>query len=99
MLTGPLCRAARALVEIDIPALAASCGLNAEAIDIYERKLGGLDPQMVKRLQAALEDLGATFIPEDTRGVGVRLKFTESERKRLATLEGEGGIVRADDVP
>ncbi len=33
------------------------------------------------------------------RGAGVRLKFTQSERKRLQTLESEGGIVRADDVP
>lgn len=99
MLTGPLCRAARALVEIDLPALATVCGLDAEAIDAFERKLGQPDAATIKRLIAALEDLGAVFIPEDARGVGVRLKFTESERRRLATLEGEGGIVRADDVP
>jgi transcriptional regulator with XRE-family HTH domain len=99
MMTGPLCRAARALIEIDLPALATVCGLDAELIDAYERKLAQPDKETLKRLKSVLEDLGASFIPEDTRGVGVRLKFTESERKRLQVLEGEGGIVRPDDVP
>ena len=78
MLTGPLCRAARALVEIDLPALASVCGLDADAIDAFERKLGKPDAATMKRLKEALEDLGAVFIPEDARGAGVRLKFTES---------------------
>lgn len=99
MMTGPLCRAARALIEIDLPALATICGLDAGLIDNYERKLSQPDAATLKRLKAVLEDLGASFIPEDARGVGVRLKFTESERKRLQVLEGEGGIVRPDDVP
>lgn len=99
MITGPLCRAARALVEIDLPGLATVCGLDANVIDAFERKLGQPDAETMKRLKKALEELGAVFIPEDTRGAGVRLKFTQSERKRLQTLEGEGGIVRADDVP
>ena len=99
MLTGPLCRAARALVEIDLPALASVCGLDADAIDRFERGLGTPDEDAMQRIRDTLEELGAVFIAEDTRGVGVRLKFTASERKRLQTLEGEGGIVRPDDVP
>lgn len=99
MITGPLCRAARALVEIDLPGLASACGLDAALIDAFENRIGEPDAGTRKRLQAALEDLGAVFIPEDARGAGVRLKFTRSERERLATLEGEGGIVRSDDVP
>jgi hypothetical protein len=99
MLTGPLCRAARALVEIDLPGLATVCGLDTHAIDAFERGMGQPDGATMARLKATLEDLGAVFLPEDTRGAGVRLKFTQSERKRLATLESEGGIVRNDDVP
>ena len=99
MLTGPLCRAARALVEIDLPGLERVCGLDADAIGAFERGIGQPDAATMTRLKAALEDLGAVFIPEDARGAGVRLKFTQSERKRLATLESEGGIVRNDDVP
>lgn len=99
MITGPLCRAARALVEIDLPGLSTVCGLDADVIDRFERKLGQPDAATMKRLKEALEELGAVFIPEDARGAGVRLKFTQSERKRLQTLESEGGIVRADDVP
>ena len=99
MLTGPLCRAARALVEIDLSGLATTCGLDTDVIDRFERGLGTPEADAMKRLQKTLEELGAVFIPEDSRGVGVRLKFTASERKRLQTLEGEGGIVRPDDVP
>jgi transcriptional regulator with XRE-family HTH domain len=99
MLTGPLCRAARALVEISRAQLAAFSRVDEAAIERFERKLAALDAPDIVRLTAALEQLGAVFIPEDKRGVGVRLKFTASERRRLQTLEGEGGIVRADDVP
>lgn len=99
MITGPLCRAARALVEIDLPGLATVCDLDQDVIHAFEKKLGQPDAETIARLKAALEELGAVFIPEDSRGAGVRLKFTQSERRRLQTLESEGGIVRADDVP
>lgn len=99
MLTGPLSRAARALVEIDLPALASVCGLDADAIDEFERNLRDPGPAAKKRLQSTLEELGAVFIPEDERGSGVRLKFTASERRRLQNLENEGGYARPDDVP
>jgi hypothetical protein len=99
MLTGPLCRAARALVEISRDQLAAFSSVDAARIESFERKIAAPDPSDIARLKAALEKLGAVFIPEDSRGAGVRLKFTASERRRLQTLEGEGGIVRSDDVP
>lgn len=99
MLTGPLCRAARALVEISRAQLATFSRVDEAAIEGFERKIATLDTSDIARLQATLEQLGAVFIPEDKRGAGVRLKFTASERRRLQTLEGEGGIVSADDVP
>jgi transcriptional regulator with XRE-family HTH domain len=98
MLTGPLSRAARALVELTREQLAGQCGLDAGAIGAFERGLGDLDATGKARLRLALEAAGAVFIPENGGGVGVRLKFTRSEAKRIAVLEGEGGIAADDDV-
>lgn len=99
MLTGPLSRAARALVELTREQLASQCGLEVDAISLFERGLRELDAAGKARLKAALEAAGAVFIPENGGGVGVRLKFTRSEARRIAVLEGEGGIVASDDVP
>lgn len=98
MLTGPLARAARALVELTREQLADTCGLDAEAIGAFERGVGELDPAQAAALAASLEAAGAVFIPENGGGAGVRLKFTRSEARRIATLESEGGIVAEDDV-
>ncbi|MFH1796920.1 MAG: XRE family transcriptional regulator [Pseudomonadota bacterium] len=99
MLTGPLSRAARALVELTREQLAAQCRLDAEAIRAFERGLGELDASQKAGLKAALEAAGAVFIPENGGGAGVRLKFSRSETKRIAVLESEGGIAADDDVP
>ncbi|MCR5855475.1 XRE family transcriptional regulator [Mesorhizobium sp. J428] len=99
MLTGPLSRAARALVELTREQLATQCGLDAEAIRAFERGLGELDARQKAGLQAGLEAAGAVFIPENGGGAGVRLKFTRSETRRLSVLESEGGIAADDDVP
>jgi len=61
-----------------------------------EGPAGGL-PNNVRAVKAALEGLGIRFIPENGGGAGVRLKFSASEVRRIATLEGEGGIVADDD--
>jgi len=98
MLTGPLCRAGRALVEISRDNLAKLSKVDASVIEDFERKIDKPSDEVIDKLQAALEELGAVFIPEDERGAGVRLKFTTSEAKRIAVLEGEGGIVAPDDV-
>ncbi|RRD24727.1 XRE family transcriptional regulator [Brucellaceae bacterium VT-16-1752] len=98
MLTGPLCRAGRALVEISRDNLAKLSKVDASVIEDFERKIDKPSAETINQLQSALEDLGAVFIPEDERGVGVRLKFTASEAKRIAILEGEGGILAQDDV-
>lgn len=99
MITGPLCRAARALTEISRDRLASVSGVDAKTIEHFERQLETPSSAITAELKSALEDLGAVFIAEDTRGVGVRLKFNSSETRRLSTLESEGGIVRPDDVP
>ncbi|WP_176038479.1 XRE family transcriptional regulator [Brucella tritici] len=99
MITGPQCRAGRALVEITRAKLSRRSGVDDDAIEKFERKLQHLDPGMVEALQSALEALGAVFINENGGGIGVRLKFTESEARRIARLEGEGGLVASNRVP
>lgn len=99
MITYSQCRAARALTEINCDMLAERSGVDAAVIADFERKLAELDDASVDRLQAALEEFGALFIAENGGGIGVRLKFTESESLRLQSLENEGGNAGDDEVP
>lgn len=99
MITGPLCRAARALTELSREKLSVLSGVDEQVIERFERKIAAPDTGTVAKLKSTLEDMGAVFIPEDRRGAGVRLKFTASETRRIATLESEGGPIRGDDVP
>ncbi|MNY82897.1 hypothetical protein D3C86_2252760 [compost metagenome] len=55
--------------------------------------------ETIATLQTTLEKAGAIFIPEGERGLGVQLKFTRSEARRLSILESEGGLVANDEVP
>ena len=99
MITGSQCRAARALVEVSRGKLAIRSGVDEAVIEGFERRLQKPEPGAITAVQAALESLGAVFIEENGGGIGVRLKFTQSESKRIARLESEGGIVASDRVP
>lgn len=99
MITASQCRAARALTEISRDMLAERSGVDAEAIAGFERKIAELDDTSILRLQQALEAMGALFIPENGGGIGVRLKFTSSEARRILTLENEGGQTGEDEIP
>lgn len=99
MITGSQCRAGRALVEITRAKLAKRSGVDEALIERFERELQDPGQPAVAALGKALEELGAVFIPENGGGIGVRLKFSSSEAKRIAQLEGEGGIVASDRVP
>ena len=100
MITGPLCKAARALVGVSRYKLAANSGVDTRAIELFERSISVPDEAAVAALRSALEVLGAMFIPEEgSHGVGVRLKFNRSITKRIGTLENEGGPPAKDDVP
>ncbi|MFQ0812844.1 hypothetical protein AVM02_11305 [Brucella anthropi] len=98
-ITGPQCRAARALVEISRDRLAQLSGIDAATIEQFERKLGKPSDAMIEALAEALGKAGAQFIPENGGGAGVRLKFSRSETRRIANLENEGGPTASDDVP
>jgi hypothetical protein len=99
VITGSQCRAGRALVEITRAKLASRSAVDEAVIEQFERKLGEPEPETITALKSTLETLGAVFIDENGGGIGVRLKFTESEAKRIARLEGEGGVVASDRVP
>lgn len=99
MMTGSQCRAARALVEWTREMLARTAGVEIAVVEGFERKLGDPKPDDVRKLKQALESGGALFIDENGGGVGVRLKFSRSDVRRIATLESEGGTVAMDDVP
>jgi hypothetical protein len=65
----------------------------------FERNISRPSNEVVSRIEGILEALGVVFIPENGGGVGVRLKFSASDAKRIGILEGEGGMVASDDVP
>lgn len=100
MITGPLCKAARALVEISRPKLAVNANIDEEVISLFERGIDVPDEAARSAIRTALEELGAVFLPEEgSQGVGVRLKFNQSLTRRLGILESEGGTTAKDDVP
>lgn len=100
MMTGPICKAARAIVEITRAKLATASNVDELVIEAFERQISIPADDTILALQSALERLGAVFIPEEgANGAGVRLKFSRSVTRRLSTLEGEGGPVASDDVP
>lgn len=98
-ITGPLARAARALVKWPREHVARLARLGEGELADFEA--GTFDPGDVAkvRLRHALETGGAVFLPEDGEcGVGVRLKFTAKDVRAINRLEGEGGPVADDDV-
>jgi transcriptional regulator with XRE-family HTH domain len=101
-ITGRLIAAARVLTGISRARLAEASGLPVETLTALESG-GSAAPQSMddaERVQRALEDFGAMFIPEgDGIGAGVRLKFLRQDVRQIGRLEGEGGLVREDDVP
>lgn len=100
MITGPMCRAARALVQVTRAKLATNSHVDEAAIERFERGIEMPDDAAISMLQAALEELGAVFIPEQgSDGAGVRLKFSRSVTDRLSNYVNEGGPSRKDAVP
>ena len=97
-ITGPLCRAARALVQWPRTQLATASGVAKPAIRAFET--GDVDPgdEAKAALKHALETAGAVFLNENDFGAGVRLRFTRKDVKQLRRLEGEGGAIGEDDV-
>lgn len=98
IITGPQCRAARALVQLTAEQVARKAGFEAQVILDFET--GRIDPgDEVKRLlRETLELGGAVFIPENGGGLGVRLKYSRRDVRGVNKWEAEGGTVGEDDV-
>jgi DNA-binding XRE family transcriptional regulator len=98
IITGPQCRAARALVQLTAEQVAQQAGLEPQVIRDFET--GRADPGVeVKRtLRGSLEEAGAVFIPENGGGIGVRLKYSRRDVRGVNKWESEGGSVGEDDV-
>lgn len=100
MFTGPICKAARALVEVSRAKLAARTGVDKLIIERFERGISTPDEDILEKLKAELVGLGAVFVAEEgARGAGVRLKFSTSVTDRLRTMVDEGGPSSTDAVP
>lgn len=100
MITGPLCKAARALVEIDRSLLAEKARVAENLITDFEEGSLELPHSTNEALTKVLESFGSIFIPEsDGLGVGVRLKFSRAITDELEDMDNEGGPARSDDVP
>ena len=98
-LTPELCHAARILARVDHATLSSESGLTEDRIAAFENGKGELGESMLEKLKAALEGLGIVFLPEESEGgVGIRLKFTDNEARRINKWEGEGGRVDDDDA-
>jgi hypothetical protein len=101
-ISGRVIAAARALVGVSEADFAAACGLPVETLCRLEA--GGsawvssdADAEAVIR---GLSHFGVMIVEEtDGMGVGVRLKFTRTDVRQIARLEGEGGTVGSDDAP
>lgn len=98
IITGPQCRAARALVEWPVAQLARESGVESKVITDFETRVSDPGDDVQRRLFTALESAGAVFIPENGGGVGVRLKYTRRDVRAVNKLESEGGKPGEDDV-
>lgn len=98
--TGRQIAAGRVLAGVGQERLARIANVPVSALRRMEATIAQpkLPAEQVTAVREALEKLGIRFIPENGGGVGVRLKFNSSEVRRIATLEGEGGIVADDDI-
>lgn len=74
--TGRQLRAARHLVGMDQQQLADASGVGLNTISRMESRDGDIPSRggTLARVQAALEEAGAVFIPENGGGLGVRLR-------------------------
>jgi len=101
-ISGRLVAAARALTGVSQEDFAAAANLPVETLRFLEA--GGSawisSEQDVEAVGRAFEYFGVIALEESNgMGAGVRFKFTRQDVAQIARLEGEGGIVAADDAP
>ncbi|WP_298866803.1 XRE family transcriptional regulator [uncultured Microbacterium sp.] len=97
---GDLARAARILVQVSAQYVAQEAEVTRDELRDFEKGGDRMSSEQQSRLRAALESLGAEFLPDDgpDGGYGVRLKFGRSKIYSLDRWEGEGGTTAQNRV-
>lgn len=98
IITGPQCRAARALIELSAEQVAGEAGVSTQVVRDFESQIADPGEAVKRRLVVALEAAGAVLIPENGGGVGVRLKYSRRDVRGVRKWESEGGPAGEDDV-
>lgn len=98
IITGPQCRAARALIELSAEQVAGEAGVSTQVLRDFESRIADPGEAVKHRLVVALEAAGAVLIPENGGGVGVRLKYSRRDVRGVRKWESEGGPAGEDDV-
>lgn len=101
-ISGRQVAAGRALAGVSRNELASAANISPATLG--EIEAGGSafvrPDEVVHALRRAFENFGVLFVPENGNvGAGVRLKFTRTDARQIGRLEGEGGLVKDDDVP
>lgn|SRR5690606_14529035 len=101
-ITGRIVAAARALAGISQADFAEACGLDVDTLCRLEA--GGsawiTDAADIEAVSRGLDHFGVVVVDETAdMGAGVRLKFTRTDVRQIARLEGEGGTIGSDDAP
>lgn len=87
-MTGEQCRAARGLLGLSQKDLAAKAAVFPRTVQDFEA--GARQPlqQTIAVLQAALEEAGIEFIPENGGGEGVRFRARRDARQSAPVVDG-----------
>lgn len=73
-MTPSQCRAARALLNMTQPQLAAAATFGLSTVVDFERERRAVPQATVEAIRAALEAAGVVFLPENGNGPGVALR-------------------------
>lgn len=101
-ISGRIVAAARALVGVGVADFAKACGLAESELARLETAGSAWiqDEKHIEAVLLGLDHFGVVLVEEcENMGAGVRLKFTRSDVRQIAFLEGEGGVIRSDDAP
>lgn len=94
-----LARAGRALTEVSAAVIGEESGIEIGTIEEFERGVAPLSLEQNARLRTALEDHGAVFFGDDSKGgYGVRRKHSVLKAQQLERWESEGGPVSEQDI-
>jgi hypothetical protein len=100
-ISGRQVTAARAMAGIGRTHFAAAAGLDVARLRRLEAGGSALvdSPAEIAALKRALDHFGVVIVAEGHgMGAGVRLKFTRSDARQIARMEGEGGNIGSDDA-